>query len=57
MLTIFKNHPGENFVHKHKTIKFDAVGERSVTKHNPNQTNRLKRVEKTASPQITAHVF
>ena len=33
MLTIFKNHLGENFVHKRKTIKFDVMGERSVTKH------------------------
>ena len=32
MLTIFKNHLGENFVHKHKTIKFDVLGERPVTK-------------------------
>ena len=27
MLTIYTNHPGGNIVHKHKTIKFDLVGE------------------------------
>ena len=27
MLTIFTNHLGGNIVHKHKTIKFDLVGE------------------------------
>ena len=27
MLTIFTNHPGGNLVHKHKTRKFDVLGE------------------------------
>ena len=27
MLTIYTNHQGGNIVHKHKTIKFDLVGE------------------------------
>ena len=27
MLTIYTNHPDGNIVHKHKTIKFDMVGE------------------------------
>ena len=28
---IYTNHTGENLVHKHKTIKFDVVGERFAT--------------------------
>ena len=27
------SNPGENLVHKHKTIKFDVVGERPATKY------------------------
>ena len=33
MLTIYTKPPGWNLVHKHKTIKFDEVGERTATKY------------------------
>ena len=33
VLTIYTNHPGENVVHKYKTIKFDVVVQRSATKY------------------------
>ena len=33
VLTIYKNHPGGNFVRKYKTIKFDLVGEQTATKY------------------------
>ena len=33
VLTIYTNHPGGNFVHEYKTIKFEAVGERPATKY------------------------
>ena len=33
MLTIYANNPGGNLVHKHKTLKFDAVAERPATKY------------------------
>ena len=42
---------------KHKTIKFDVVGEKSATKYYPNHLSRLKRVEKNALPKVKAHVF
>ena len=35
-LTIYKNHPGGNLVHKHKTIKLDVVGE-LLTRYKVNQ--------------------
>ena len=44
-LTIYTNHPSENFVHEHKTIEFDLVGGRPATIY-PNQLHRLERVEK-----------
>ena len=31
-LTIYKNHPSGNLVHKHKTIKLDVAGELPATK-------------------------
>ena len=46
VLTIYTNHPGGNLLHKHKTVKFDVVGEQPATKYYPDQLNRLKRVEK-----------
>ena len=33
VLTIYMNHPGENLLHKNKSIKFDVVGERPTPKH------------------------
>ena len=33
VLTIYTNHPGGNPVHKHKTIKFDVVGEQPATEY------------------------
>ena len=33
MLTIYANNPGGILVHKHKTLKFDAVVERAATKY------------------------
>ena len=33
-------------VYKHKTVKFDVVGERPATNDYSNQLNRLRRVEK-----------
>ena len=32
-LNIYTNHPGGNPVHKHKTIKFDVVGEQPATEY------------------------
>ena len=37
VLTISTNHPGGNLGHKHKTVKFDVVGEQPTTKYYPNQ--------------------
>ena len=31
-LSFNTNHPGENLVHKHESMKFDLLGERSATK-------------------------
>ena len=33
VLTIYTNHPGGNFLHKQKAIKFDVVGEWPATKY------------------------
>ena len=33
-------------MYKHKTVKFDVVGERPATNDYPNQLNILRRVEK-----------
>ena len=33
MFTIYTNHSGINLLHKHKTIKFDVVGEQPATKY------------------------
>ena len=33
MLTIYTNHPGENRVQKHKSIKFDVVAKRPATNY------------------------
>ena len=33
IFTIYTNHPGKNLLHKHKTLKFDVVGERPATKY------------------------
>ena len=33
MLIIYTNHPGENRVQKHKTIKFDVMAKRTATNY------------------------
>ena len=43
VLTIYTNHLGGNLVHKHKTKKFNVVGEQSTPKYTQ---NRLKTGEK-----------
>ena len=56
MVTIYTNHPGGNHVYKHKTIKFDLMGERPA-KIIPKSAQQIKNSRKTASPQIKTHVF
>ena len=56
VVTIYTDHSGENHVHKHKTIKFDLMGERPA-KILPKSAQRTKKSRKTASPQIKTHVF
>ena len=41
VLTIYTNHPE----------KLEVVGEQTATMYNPNQLNRVKRMEKIASPK------
>ena len=53
MLTIYANNPGGNLVHKHKTLKFDAVVERLATKYIQISWKSIK----IASPHITAHML
>ena len=56
VVTIYTNHPGGNHVYKHKTIKFDLMGERPA-KIIPESAQQIKNSRKTASPQIKTHVF
>ena len=46
------SHPGGNLLRKHKTINIWRGGRTTRHKVYPDQLNRLKRVEKIASPQI-----
>ena len=39
ILTIYTNHPSENLVQKHKTIKFDVVGELPTKKNTQNKVS------------------
>lgn len=43
VVTIYLNQPAGNLIHKHKTINFEMVGERAVTKYIEISRNRLKR--------------
>ena len=66
ILTIYTNHPSENLVQKHKTIKFDLVGELPTKKYTQNKVSPRRRIHKSAeqtkksrkiaSTQITGHV-
>lgn len=56
VVTIYSNHPGGNHVHKHKTIKFDLMGE-GPAKIIPKSAQQTKKSRKTASSQIKTHVF
>ena len=56
VLTIYTNYPGGNTVHKHKTIKFEVVGEQPAIMYIQIKKKK-KKGTKIASPQITAHVF
>lgn len=42
VVTIYLNQPAGNLIHKHKTINFEMVGERAVTKYIEISRNRLK---------------
>jgi len=42
-------------MHKHKTVKFDMVGEQPATKFYP--AEQIEKRRKIALPQITDHVF
>ena len=44
-------------MHKHKTLKFDIVGEWSASNSISKSTEQTEKSGKSASPQITAHVF
>ena len=48
-------HPGGNLVHKHKSVKFDVVGEQPATKFYP--AEQIAKRRRIALPQITDHVF
>ena len=56
VVTIYTNNPGGNLAHKHKTIKFDVVGERPAMEY-IKSAEQTKKSRKTASLQITAHIF
>ena len=55
VLTIYTNQPSGNLVHKHKTIKFDVVGE--LLNRYKLYSNQPKKGRKIASPKITANIF
>ena len=55
VLTIYTNQPSGNLVHKHKTIKFDVVGE--LLNRYKLYSNQTKKGRKIASPKITANIF
>ena len=67
ILTIYTNHPSENLVQKHKTIKFDVVGELPTKRYTQNKVSprrsipksaeQTKKSRKIASTQITCHIF
>ena len=67
ILTIYTNHPSENLVQKHKTIKFDVVRELPTKKYTQNKVSpcrsipksaeQTKKSRKIASTQITGHIF
>ena len=59
MQTIYTNHPDGILLHKHKTIKFDVVGERPATKYTsiPESAEKTKKKGKIEAPEITAHTF
>ena len=48
---------GGNLVHKHKTTKFDVVGERPASNSITKSTEQTKKSGKSASPQITSPCF
>lgn len=48
-LVFYTNQLGRNLMHKHKTIKYEEVGEQSALQ------TKVRR--KIASPQVTTHIF
>ena len=56
VLTIKTDNPGGNLVQKHKTIKFNVVGEQPATKY-PKSALQTWKSRKIASSQITDHIF